>query len=54
MKTQIVARGRVLFEARPGLRAAFEGRALAEYARLNEERRPILDRIAREGSVFHG
>jgi len=54
LKKEIIAHGRLLFEVRPGARAAFEGRAFSDYVRLNEERRPILERIAREGSVFHG
>jgi predicted nucleotidyltransferase len=35
-------------------RQLFEATALSDYARLNEERRRILDDIARRGSVYGG
>jgi predicted nucleotidyltransferase len=35
-------------------RQLFEATALSDYARLNEERRGILDDIARRGSVYGG
>ncbi|MCC6811620.1 MAG: nucleotidyltransferase domain-containing protein [Deltaproteobacteria bacterium] len=53
MKKEIVAGGRTLYEQSPATRHAFEGQVLSAYARLNEERRPILERIRREGRV-HG
>lgn len=53
MKKEVVANGRLLFSRAPSSRAAFEGRVLSEYARLNEERRPVLERIAREHRI-HG
>lgn len=52
MKKEVVANGSVVFQSSPDTRHAFEGRALSEYARLNEERKPVLDRIAREGTVY--
>jgi predicted nucleotidyltransferase len=49
----IVAEGRRLLCADSGTCAAFETYALADYARLNEERRGILEDIRARGSV-HG
>ncbi len=51
LRKEVVAAGELLFEQTPDTRVAFEGRVLADYARLNEERRPVLERIAREGRV---
>jgi uncharacterized protein len=53
MAVQVIGHGRLLYEADATARGAFEDRALGAYARLNEERRPILERIAAEGTV-HG
>ncbi|CCQ98179.1 conserved hypothetical protein [[Clostridium] ultunense Esp] len=33
-------------------RAEFHMYTYSQYARLNEERRPILERIAKEGKIF--
>jgi len=49
---QVVARGQLLYEADAEARGAFEDRTFGAYARLNEERRGILDRIAEEGTVY--
>ncbi|MCC6619667.1 MAG: nucleotidyltransferase domain-containing protein [Deltaproteobacteria bacterium] len=51
LRKEVVAHGRLLHASAPRARADFEWRALADYARLNEERRPILERVAREGRV---
>jgi predicted nucleotidyltransferase len=53
MRVQVVSRGTLLFESDEAERARFEMYAYSDYARLNEERRPILERIAREGTI-HG
>jgi predicted nucleotidyltransferase len=53
MRVQVLRDGRLLYEAAPGERALFEATALASYARLQEERRGILDDVAARGSV-HG
>ncbi len=50
---QIVAKGRLLFDGDAAARGGFEDRTFSAYARLNEERRGILERIATEGTV-HG
>ncbi len=52
MAIQVVAHGCLVFEADGPARGDFEDRALSAYARLNEERRGILERIATEGSVY--
>jgi len=50
---QVVAKGRLLFDGDAAARGGFEDRTFSAYARLNEERRGILERIATEGTV-HG
>jgi predicted nucleotidyltransferase len=49
---QVVAHGRVVLDNDPATRGAFEDRTFSAYARLNEERRGILERIAAEGTVY--
>jgi predicted nucleotidyltransferase len=51
-RAQVVGRGTVLYERDAARRHRFEGRALAEYARLNEERREILERVGRDGRIY--
>ncbi|MCL2779352.1 MAG: nucleotidyltransferase domain-containing protein [Polyangiaceae bacterium] len=53
LRVQVLEHGLVLYDAAPRERAAFETRALSEYAHLNEERRDILLDIAERGTV-HG
>jgi predicted nucleotidyltransferase len=50
---EIVATGTVIFGLDASARRAFEGLVLSTYARLNEERREILERVLAEGRV-HG
>lgn len=52
MAMQVLATGRLLLDAAPEARGLFEDRAFGSYARLNEERRGILKRIAAEGTVY--
>ena len=52
MAMQVVSTGEVLFDGSPEARGAFEDRTFSSYARLNEERRGILERIAAEGTVY--
>jgi len=52
MAMQVVGPGTVLYESDPEERGRFEDLTFSLYARLNEERRGILDRVAREGSVY--
>ena len=53
MRVQVLASSRLLFDGDPGGRMRFEMFALSDYARLNEERRGILDDVCARGSV-HG
>ena len=53
MRVQVLRDGIVLLDAQPRLRAAFEMTALSAYARLNEERRGILDDALARGQI-HG
>ena len=54
MAIQIVAKGVLLYDGHSGARGAFEDSVYGAYARLNEERRGILDRITAEGTVYGG
>jgi hypothetical protein len=53
MRVQVLEHGTILYDRRTGRRQAFEATALSAYARLNEERRGIIDDIRQRGSV-HG
>ncbi len=52
MASQVVTRGIVLDEPDPAARARFENFVYSSYARLNEERRAILERVRAEGTVY--
>ncbi len=52
MAIQVVGGGRLLYDGDPIARGDFEDRTLGAYARLNEERRGILERIGAEGTVY--
>jgi uncharacterized protein len=52
MKAQIVTSGRIIYCSDETKRMDFYIRALKEYALLNEERAPVLDELARRGSVY--
>jgi predicted nucleotidyltransferase len=45
LRKEVLATGRVLLETDPQRRAEFEMYALSDYARLNEERAPVLDAL---------
>ncbi len=49
---EIVATGKVVFGIEAAARRAFEGLVLSRYARLNEERREILQGVLREGRIY--
>ena len=53
MQKEIVATGNVVFGLDAPARRAFEGLVFSSYARLNEERREILQRVLEDGRV-HG
>ena len=52
MAIQIIGKGRVLLETDASARGRFEDLTYGVYARLNEERRGILQRVAAEGTVY--
>jgi predicted nucleotidyltransferase len=51
MRMQVVSRGRLIFDGSSGERRRFETYVFSSYARLNEERRAVLDRIRRDGVI---
>lgn len=53
LKMEVVRGGLVIHDADPVERGLFEDRVFSDYARLNEERQGILERVAAEG-VVHG
>jgi predicted nucleotidyltransferase len=54
LRAQVFTDDVLLYCGDRATRQLFEATALADYARLNEERRGILDDIARRGSVYGG
>jgi predicted nucleotidyltransferase len=52
MAIQIIGKGRVLLDEDAPARGRFEDLIFGVYARLNEERRGILQRVAAEGTVY--
>jgi predicted nucleotidyltransferase len=53
LRMQVVSTGEVFDDADPAARERFEDLVFSSYARLNEERREILDRVRAEGRI-HG
>jgi predicted nucleotidyltransferase len=53
LRVQVLEHGELLYESDPRERARFEVAALSAYARLNEERKGILEEVGRTGRV-HG
>lgn len=51
-QAQIVGTGKVVLDLDPSRRMVFFMRALKEYALLNEERKPIFDRLRERGSLY--
>ena len=51
MRMQVIGPGRLLGSFDDAAQGAFEDQAYSAYARLNEERREILEQVAREGRV---
>lgn len=50
--TQIFSTGTVIFSKNENLRTELHMRTYSMYARLNEERQPIIDKIIEKGSVY--
>jgi len=51
-RVQVLRDGQVLLDRDPNARALFEATALSSYARLNEERREIIEAALRTGRVY--
>ena len=52
MAIQVVTRGDLIYDGDSDARGRFEDLTFGAYARLNEERRGILERLASEGTVY--
>ena len=52
MRAQVLASARLLLDEDPAARELFEATALSTYARLNEERRGILEDVRARGTVY--
>lgn len=52
MKAQIVTGGKCIYESDKKKRALFEMYSLSDYARLNEERKEIIEQVKKEGRVY--
>ena len=52
MRAQVISKGKRLYCANELLCSNFEDRVYADYARLNEERRYILDDIRERGRIY--
>jgi uncharacterized protein len=51
-QAQVVGKGKVLYCADDDKKAQFEMKVFKEYAKLNEERAEILERIRKRGAVY--
>jgi predicted nucleotidyltransferase len=54
LRMQVVSTGKLLATFDGAKREVFEDYVFSSYARLNEERREILEQIARDGRVYNG
>lgn len=52
MAIQVITSGHLLYDGDSDARGRFEDLTFGAYARLNEERRGILERVAAEGTVY--
>lgn len=52
LKAQVVSKGLCIYESDKKRKETFEMLSLSDYARLNEERKEIIERIKREGLVY--
>ncbi len=52
IKIQVIQSGTPLHVASPTEKAAFEMMAFSDYARLNEERRPVVNQIRESGRIY--
>jgi uncharacterized protein len=54
MRMQVISTGECLFSANDRLQGEFEDLIYLTYARLNEERREILNDVRARGSIYAG
>lgn len=52
LQAQVVSTGKVIYCKRREKRLIFEMNVLKEYARLNEARRPVIEKVMERGSVY--
>jgi uncharacterized protein len=52
-QSQVVSTGKVIYCLNDEVRMNFEMMTLKMYAKLNEERQSIIDKVEESGSVFH-
>jgi predicted nucleotidyltransferase len=52
LQAQVVSTGRAVYCGNSKKRSIYEMNVLKEYARLNEQRRPVIDKIKERGSVY--
>lgn len=52
-QSQVVSTGKVIYCLNDEARMNFEMKTLKMYAKLNEERQGIIDKVEESGSVFH-
>jgi predicted nucleotidyltransferase len=52
LRVNVLDDARLLYDGAPFERALFEATACADYARLQEERREILEQVIRDGHVY--
>ena len=52
LRVQVLRDAQLLFESDPNARALFEATVLSSYARLNEERRGIIEDVMRSGRIY--
>jgi uncharacterized protein len=52
MRVKVIDEGRLWYERDATVRQLFEATAYSAYARLNEERRGILDDVRKRGTVY--
>ncbi len=52
LKCQVIKSGKLIYCKSEKAKNEFEMYALSDYARLNEERRPIIERVLHDGTVY--
>jgi predicted nucleotidyltransferase len=52
LQAQVVSMGKAIYCRSREKRLIFEMNVLKEYARLNEERRPVIEKVMERGSVY--